>query len=83
MDASKVITAHFTSTPKLVIGQWNGSISLWLYGVSGAPYRLEASTNLLTWTPLVTGTNFFGTVQLNDPAFQVLPYRMYRAIRLP
>jgi hypothetical protein len=50
-------------------------------GVSDWEYRIDASSNLLDWTPLIIlpaqGTN---AVEFIDPASAILPRRFYRAV---
>jgi hypothetical protein len=50
-----------------------------LQGDLGAAYSIEASTNLLDWTPLITVTNSNGSVMWADPAAAVFNQRFYRA----
>ena len=50
-----------------------------LTGEVGASYSIEASTNLVNWTPLVTLTNSNGSVNLVDPAAARFNQRFYRA----
>jgi len=81
MNSSKVVTAHFSRVPTLAIAPASdGSMDLWVSGVSGDIYDIQSSTNLSDWTPFVTLTNFFDMVQFADPAARIIPYRMYRAV---
>jgi len=53
--------------------------SLQIAGGAGQRYQIEASTDLLNWTDLVTLTNTSGTVQFLDSAAATFPQRFYRA----
>jgi hypothetical protein len=85
LDQSKQITARFTKRPRFLLGPCNVSAGdegslLTLTGDWGVPYRIDASTNLTEWTPLVTLTNSIGTVQFNDRSTTNLAHRFYRAV---
>jgi len=54
-----------------------------LTGEFGGRYQIEASTKLAQWTPLVTLTNAYGTVQFTDPSATNLSRRLYRAVAQP
>ena len=61
----------------------NGQISLRLTGQNGRKFALEASTNLLNWTGLITNlvtTGSFDYVDTGAPAFT---RRLYRARWVP
>jgi hypothetical protein len=61
-------------------GLSSNGFSLSLTGESGVSYRIEASSDLVTWLPLVTlftGSN--GTLSFVDPATTSSPLRFYRA----
>ena len=51
-------------------------------GSDGASYIIEATTNLKTWTPLITNTPTGGLLLFTDTASTNLLYRFYR-IRTP
>jgi hypothetical protein len=55
----------------------NGTVQIGLAGTTGATYTLNASTNLVTWTPLVTFTNFNGPLLYNDSTASNFPARFY------
>ncbi|HMJ64473.1 MAG TPA: Ig-like domain-containing protein, partial [Candidatus Binatia bacterium] len=46
-------------------------------GTNGSPYRIEASSDLIDWTELCTGTVTDGAVHFVDPDVDALPYRFY------
>ena len=46
--------------------QTNGTILLNVSGATNATYTLDVSTDLISWTPLMTFTMTNGAVQLND-----------------
>jgi hypothetical protein len=51
-----------------------------LTGEFGAAYRLDVSTNLAEWTPLVTLTNTYGRTQFTDEAATNAAHRFYRVV---
>jgi hypothetical protein len=66
----------------LSITRTNPTVTLKWESVFGQPYRVDASSNLSTWTPLAsnvvaTGTNHSYSTNLNDPA------RYFRIYRVP
>ena len=88
MNQSKTIMANFTRQPSLsVLGGLNGlneqGFRLTLTGEFGGYYRIDGSTNLLDWTPLVTITNTYGSTQFTDPSATNMPLHFYRAVNLP
>jgi hypothetical protein len=81
MDASKTVIANFSRMATISLNPpLDGPVVLSVSGVLNVTYRIEATTNLSTWAPLATATNFFGTLQFVDPAAQTTPCRMYRAV---
>ena len=50
-----------------------------LEGDAGVSYGIEASTNLLNWTPLITVTNSSGSLNWVDPEAGNFSRRFYRA----
>jgi hypothetical protein len=44
-------------------------------------FSVEASTDLLTWTPFATATNVTGTLEFADPDTASQAYRFYRAMQ--
>ena len=88
MDQSKVITGVFTRRPALTAttildGPSADGFRFSLNGEFGAQYRIDGSTNLMDWSPLVVLTNTSGRSQFTDPAGTSTPYRFYRAVLLP
>jgi hypothetical protein len=55
-----------------------GQFQLGLFGVSNNTYVLQASTNLINWTPVSTNTATNSTFNLTDPNAQTFPTRFYR-----
>jgi len=85
MNSNKVITAPFTKRPRLEVPTWFAPMCqegyrFLLTGEFGGQYQIEASTDLVQWTPLVTLTNTYGTVQFTDASATNLPQRFYRAV---
>jgi hypothetical protein len=62
------------------IRQADGSVQFDLIGAAGLPFRVEASTNLLNWTPLVTITNRSRTEIIIDPNAANFRQRFYRGV---
>jgi hypothetical protein len=60
----------------------NGHFRFTLQGQLGSRYEIQATTNLVDWTSLVTLTNLTGTVSFLDPATN-FSHRFYRALQLP
>jgi len=89
MDASRVITANFTKRPRLVLDPCWGAIGqdgfhLSVVGQFGERYEIQsADGDPVVWTPLVTLTNTFGTVQFTDCSATNNQSRLYRAVSLP
>ena len=70
---------HF-SMPQFVVNQ---GFTAALSGVVGKAYRVEASSNLVSWTELFTRTNVTGTLPISDPSARSLNRRFYRAAQSP
>ena len=51
-------------------------IQCWL----GMQFRVEASSDLVNWTPLATVTNVTGSLMFTDPGAASLPRRFYRVV---
>ncbi len=88
MNQSKVIAASFTSNPRFTLGPCRGGLreggyQFTLTGNLGAHYQIDSATTLPNWTPLVTITNAFGTVQFTDASATNGVQRFYRARILP
>jgi len=49
-------------------------------GITGAQYVVEASTNLVNWTPINTNITTFTNL---DFAVTNFPYRFYRVLYVP
>ena len=63
--------------------QPGGLFQMTLNGDDGTAYRLEYSTNLLTWTPVVTNTVSGGTANFTDSGVGSQVLRFYRVVLLP
>jgi hypothetical protein len=69
-----------TPPPTLTISVTNG-VRLAFNTVSNATWRIDASTNLLNWLPLLTNTaGPSGTIQFIDLLATNYPRRFYRAV---
>jgi uncharacterized repeat protein (TIGR02543 family) len=83
MTQSQTIYANFSSatlTFQLGAGGLNPGFSLFLDGQFGSAYRLDGSTNLLNWTPLLTVTNPIGPTLYTDSNATNFDYRFYRSV---
>ena len=58
----------------------SSSVQFNLTGTSGSTYTLSVSTNLVTWSNLVTFIMTNGAVQYNDSTASNYPTRFYRLI---
>ncbi|MEO6036292.1 MAG: DUF11 domain-containing protein, partial [Verrucomicrobiota bacterium] len=62
----------------------NGDFQLTLSGQAGLSYRIEVSSNLISWTPLSTITaEANGTFRFTDAAARSFDTRFYRAVQIP
>jgi hypothetical protein len=59
----------------------NGQFQFRISASGGASYVLEATTNLYTWTPLLT--NNASAFDFVDPTAPNLPHRLYRLRQVP
>jgi len=67
-----------------VMGIVNGSFRVRLIGMSQtSAVVIEASTNLLDWTPLYTNTTPTTLIKYSDPVTTNRPNRFYRAMEIP
>ncbi len=71
-----------TEPPQLLAGLSNGVPQFSIKGGRFMQYDLQASTDLMAWSPLgtVTVTNMNGTVQVVDPGASGSDHRFYRAV---
>ena len=71
------------NTPQLLNPAWpaNGPFRVRLSGIGGLTNIIQASTNLTTWTPILTNTT--GIYDFTDPGSATNRYRFYRAILGP
>ena len=59
-----------------------GAFRLWLHGVDGQPYVIEASINLNDWQPRWTNSTSGGVREFVEPS-GAAPFRFYRARQWP
>lgn len=83
MSQSRVVTANFTSRPRLAVGPCLGGwfpegFRFSLSGDMGGHYSIETSASAEDWTPLVMVTNQFGITQFLDSGSNSAQ-RFYRA----
>jgi arabinogalactan endo-1,4-beta-galactosidase len=59
----------------------NGQFRLTVGGLTGqGPVEIDASTNLVQWTPILTNPSAFGMAQIIDSNAGSYPQRFYRAV---
>ncbi len=66
------------NTPQLINPKWlsSGQFQTRLFGVSGATNIIQASTNLIVWTPVLTNSvGIYDFVDSNSPAYLARFYR--------
>jgi hypothetical protein len=88
MTTSKVITASFSTLPRLsanppVEGLLKDGFRFSLFGEFNRNYQIDVTTNIPNWAPLTILTNYYNQVQYLDPAGTNKTIRLYRAMRLP
>lgn len=83
-------TANFTvqpfgnTPPSLNQPRWFPSqFQFQVSGEPGRSYRVEATTDFLTWTPLTTNTAFGGSFSFSDSGVPGFTRRLYRAVLVP
>ena len=81
---TNVRTGYTTLTNPIALSATN-SVSnatpvLTLTADAGFNYLVQASTNLVDWTPFAVLLNTNGAVQFIDPAITNLSHRFYRAV---
>ena len=54
-----------------------------LTGQPGMRFTLQTSSNLVSWTPLVTNSSTSGAFDYTDARSTNAPRRFYRAVMLP
>jgi len=55
-------------------------VQLRIEGGLGCTYTIEASSDLVNWTPIASLDNTNGTLEFADPAAQNSNYRFYRVM---
>lgn len=83
MDRSKTITARFSRNLILNAHRFNSDTELTILSGAGDGYQLEASSDLIHWTPIRTATNYSIGTYFTDLEARTLPARFYRAVRVP
>lgn len=83
--ATNFVTISTNAPPQLANPQKiPGGFSFTLAGNPSATYIIQVSTNLATWTPLITNTlPSNGLFTITDPQAGSFPRRYYRAMRAP
>jgi hypothetical protein len=82
--ANFVVQAFSNTPPTLTQPQWfPGQFQFQVSGESGRNYRIDATTDFLSWTTLTTNTAFGGSFMFSDPAAPGFTRRLYRAVLVP
>jgi hypothetical protein len=80
-------TVQFTLQTNMVLSAPlflnGGAFQLQFTAATGQSYVLQASTNLMNWTPLSTNTPAWSPFFWVDPGAANFPARFYRVIQLP
>lgn len=77
-DPNEPNDSSLTATPLAFSRDANGLFHVQWQGSAGQTYRLDASTNLVDWVPLLTTNAPGGLLDFTDPASATLPRRFYR-----
>lgn len=83
--ATNCIAVSTNAQPLLTVPNLSaGNFSFTLAGAPSATYIIEASTDLVNWTPVATNTlPQNGVLQIGDPLGNAFPLRYYRALKNP
>jgi hypothetical protein len=80
-------TASFVIRPPVLFAAngyfTNRQFVLPLSGLAGKTYVLQASTNLLDWTPIATNVAGSAAFEMMDVDATNIPYRFYRVVEQP
>jgi hypothetical protein len=80
---SIAVSAQFIVAPVMLLSPnfTNGVFQMQLVGSIGSNYVLQASTNLVNWTPLATNPATTNLLNFIDPHSSNYPNRFYRALQ--
>jgi len=78
-----LVTVQGVYTPIRPVLKFSSLTNLNLTGATGAVYRVEFSTNLLNWSPLLTQTLTSGSVTITNLGPATNKARFYRTVLLP
>jgi uncharacterized repeat protein (TIGR01451 family) len=82
-SAQTTVSVFTPVPPKLTAETSSNLVQITITGDAGLSYVLDASSNLVSWVPIMTNIAVNGTVKFIDPDSGALPYRFYRAHRVP
>jgi hypothetical protein len=81
------LSGVFLDRPKTLFmpagGAYDGAVHFLLVGRSWSPYRIEASDDLVNWTPIAATMKIGGTTEFSEVIIQGPGQRFYRAVTLP
>lgn len=79
-SATLSITSSVSTAPVLTLANVANGFGFNVGGITGTPYAVETSTNLIDWQSILTNTAPFTFTDTNVSSF---PQRFYRAVYLP
>lgn len=82
-SSNAVLTVFTPFTVGTASFQFGGLFQLNATGDDGRTYRLESTTNLVNWVPVVTNSISGGSAIFTDTAAAGQPLRFYRIVLLP
>lgn len=76
------VTVKYAPVPEFTTNHWlpDGNFSMLLAGGCSANYRVEASTNLVSWLEVTNVSTTNGTAVITDLEARNFPVRFYRAV---
>jgi hypothetical protein len=80
---SLTLTASILPPRLVALGLSNGVFQLLVNGYIGQQVVVDASPDLVTWTPIATNTLATGSVEISDAHAAGLQQRFYRAVLIP
>jgi hypothetical protein len=87
LSSNAALSGMFLDRPKTLLmpagGVYDGAVHFLLAGRSWSPYQIEASDDLVNWTPIATVMNIGGTTGFSEAIIQGPGQRFYRAVELP
>jgi len=79
-ETGLIVQSPFAAHLSHPVPRADGAIEVLLHGPVGGHWRLEATTDFLTWTSLSTNTSASGTITFSDNSSGNIRQRFYRAV---